>query len=73
MKFSTFNSNQMDKSKRLLEIDVLRGIAAISVVVYHYTFRFKDNYDHPSEILISFPYGVHGVELFLSLAASLCL
>jgi peptidoglycan/LPS O-acetylase OafA/YrhL len=57
----------MHQSKRLLELDALRGIAAVGVVLFHYIVAFANRYDHPSEIfsiLRYFRYGKHGVELF---------
>jgi peptidoglycan/LPS O-acetylase OafA/YrhL len=35
------------RPKRLYELDVLRGIAAFGVMLYHYTFRFEALYRHP--------------------------
>jgi peptidoglycan/LPS O-acetylase OafA/YrhL len=50
---------------RIIELDSLRGIAALAVVFYHYTSRFDAKFE--STIItdrISFPYGHYGVELF---------
>ena len=54
----------MNNSKRLLELDVLRGIAALGVVLFHYTVRYNMLYHHSRELLVYFPYGSYGIELF---------
>jgi peptidoglycan/LPS O-acetylase OafA/YrhL len=51
-------------SNRFLELDVFRGIAALSVVLYHYTNWYNVNYKHSPELHFYFPLGHHGVELF---------
>jgi peptidoglycan/LPS O-acetylase OafA/YrhL len=50
---------------RIIELDSLRGIAALAVVFYHYTTRFDAKFQ--TTVItdrISFPYGHYGVELF---------
>lgn len=57
----------MNKENRLLELDALRGIAALGVVIFHYAVAFKDQYSYGVDILPVFRYfryGKHGVELF---------
>ena len=49
------------KDKRILELDVLRGLAAIGVVIYHYTCYYQHNG-------FSFKYGKTGVELFFMIS-----
>jgi peptidoglycan/LPS O-acetylase OafA/YrhL len=48
---------------RLLQLDVLRGIAAVLVLLFHYTTRFDQLYGHSPPIL-SFYLGQRGVDLF---------
>ncbi len=52
------------KSKRILELDALRGLAAIAVLLFHFTYRFQELYS-PSQ-LPPFPFrlGYLGVQLF---------
>lgn len=63
--------DKMDKNKsiqRLPELDALRGIAALVVVLYHYLHRYIELYmpdTEPSE-LVSF--GKYGVHLFFSIS-----
>jgi peptidoglycan/LPS O-acetylase OafA/YrhL len=51
-------------NKRLVELDALRGIAALMVVGYHYTTRFQKLYGHPGGPPFAAPWGLHGVSLF---------
>ncbi|KQQ05632.1 MULTISPECIES: acyltransferase family protein [unclassified Rathayibacter] len=51
-------------SSRFVELDGLRGLAALGVVVYHLTSSFStDNPEAPAS-LIGLPYGMFGVQLF---------
>jgi peptidoglycan/LPS O-acetylase OafA/YrhL len=54
----------MQSSKRLVELDVLRGVSALSVMIYHYTTWYNEIFHHSKEILFYFPKGKYGVELF---------
>lgn len=51
-------------SKRLLELDSLRGIAAIAVVLYHYTYQFNTKFGLGLRVPFSFEMGHLGVQLF---------
>ncbi len=51
--------------RRLLELDSLRGLAALSVVLYHYTFMYGKLFGHGEAPLFSFPKGQLGVKLFI--------
>lgn len=55
-----------NSTSRLLELDVFRGVAAMAVVLYHYTTRYDQLFGHPSDInvYISLPLGYFGVNLF---------
>lgn len=52
------------KSNRVSELDSIRGIAAIAVVIYHYFYRYNDLFGHKN-ISAEWSYlGRHGVEIF---------
>lgn len=54
--------------RRILELDVLRGIAALSVVMFHFTTVYHNRYEHPEEPIISIPLGYYGVQLFFMIS-----
>ncbi len=57
----------MNKESRLLEIDALRGLAALGVVLFHYFVAFKGFYTYASTMFPPFRYfryGKHGVAMF---------
>lgn len=55
-------------SERLLEIDALRGIAAVMVVLFYYTTRFGVRYGHIDNPGWGVPWGWLGVNLFFMIS-----
>lgn len=49
---------------RIASIDLLRGIAALAVVLFHYTTRYQQLHPDAPSLPFSFPYGHYGVTLF---------
>ena len=56
------------KTPRLTELDSLRGIAAMAVVLFHYTTRFTELYGHTAPPVFSVPLGHLGVNLFFMIS-----
>lgn len=54
--------------KRLQELDVLRGAAALAVVLFHYTSLYGARYGHTNDLIFGFPYGYAGVQLFFMIS-----
>ena len=62
------SGNGAQASRRLGHLDALRGIAAVSVMIYHYTTRYGEHWGHPEELVLTFPDGGMGVELFFCIS-----
>lgn len=55
-------------TSRIVELDALRGIAALGVVFYHYTLRYDQIYGHTSPLPITVSAGRYGVLLFFMIS-----
>jgi peptidoglycan/LPS O-acetylase OafA/YrhL len=51
-------------SSRVVELDALRGIAALAVVAFHYTTHYGQQYGHTEPLGFGFTPGNYGVNLF---------
>lgn len=54
--------------RRLTEIDSLRGIAAMLVVLFHFTTRYDELFGHTSAPAAALPWGYLGVNLFFMIS-----
>lgn len=50
--------------KRIQTLDVFRGLAALSVILYHYTVQYHSLYQYPFPRYMDFTYGALGVQFF---------
>lgn len=57
-------SPQTPSSSRVVELDALRGLAALAVVAFHYTTHYGNEVGHIGSMPVSFDFGNYGVELF---------
>ncbi|MET0248593.1 MAG: acyltransferase [Sphingobium sp.] len=53
---------------RLVEIDALRGIGALCVLIFHYSTRFHELFPQASHVPFSFPGGNYRVLLFFAIS-----
>ncbi|MBF0571567.1 MAG: acyltransferase [Candidatus Omnitrophica bacterium] len=60
--------NSQSRSERILELDVLRGLAAISILCLHYTTGYSEHYFPPYPTLFDFPKGYYGISLFFMIS-----
>lgn len=57
-----------EKSPRLPQLDAMRGLAALWVVIFHWTVRYDQLYGHGESLLFRVPDGRHGVHLFFMIS-----
>ena len=55
-------------SARVVELDALRGIAAVAVMAYHYTTRYAEQIGHGAGLPLDFAFGNYGVHLFFMIS-----
>jgi peptidoglycan/LPS O-acetylase OafA/YrhL len=58
------SDNTMTTTKRIPELDSLRGIAALAVVLFHYFYNYNKHYGHNFYVSDLFDIGQTGVHLF---------
>lgn len=60
-----------NKNDRIEELDLFRGIAAILVILFHYTTRYQELYGHKMNYIINVPFGKMAVSTFFILSGFL--
>lgn len=58
---------------RIVELDSLRGLAALAVVLYHFTTRYEQLFGHASPLAFHAPWGEYGVDVFFILSGLMIL
>ncbi len=54
--------------RRILELDALRALAAINLVLFHFTHVYSAKYGYSSPLGFTWPFGAYGVEMFFILS-----
>ena len=55
-------------AERILELDALRGLAALAVVLFHYTTRYEQLFGYAEPLDVGVSWGHYGVDLFFMLS-----
>ncbi len=55
-------------NNRVVELDALRALAAINLMLFHFTHVYTVKYGYSSELGWEWPYGKYGVQLFFMLS-----
>ena len=56
------------KSKRIVELDAIRALSCLNLLLFHFTFVYQNKYGFESPLGFAFPYGKYGVQLFFMLS-----
>jgi peptidoglycan/LPS O-acetylase OafA/YrhL len=64
----TIEASTATKDARIADLDALRGLAALAVVLFHYTTRYDALYGHGSRPWLDLPWGHFGVQLFFGIS-----
>lgn len=54
--------------RRILELDALRAMAAVNLMLFHLTHVYSVKYGYTSPLGFEWPYGAYGVEMFFILS-----
>lgn len=56
------------KRKRILELDAIRAISCLNLLMFHFTWVYAHKYGFNEPLAYMFPYGKYGVQLFFMLS-----
>ena len=64
-----FEEKSAQKSSgRILELDAIRALSCLNLLLFHFTFVYQNKYGFNSDFGLLFPYGKYGVQLFFMLS-----
>lgn len=66
--YSAAQTSKPKKAARLYELDAMRGLAAMAVVLYHYCTRYDELIGHSTDLFYGFVWGCRGVQIFFVLS-----
>jgi peptidoglycan/LPS O-acetylase OafA/YrhL len=58
----------VSKANRIFELDALRALAAINLMLFHFTWVYAEKYGFTTDIAFKYPYGKYGTQLFFMLS-----
>lgn len=62
------SQNRPPKRQRILELDAIRAISCLNLLLFHFTYVYGNKYGFTSSLGVEFPYGKYGVQLFFLLS-----
>ncbi|QDT06742.1 Acyltransferase family protein [Rubripirellula lacrimiformis] len=62
------NASILKPHRRILELDALRALAAINLVLFHFTHVYAVKFGYTSPLGFEWPFGAYGVEMFFILS-----
>ncbi|MEM0926533.1 MAG: acyltransferase [Planctomycetota bacterium] len=68
MPSATGETTALKPHRRILELDGLRALAAVNLVLFHFTHVYAVKFGYTSPLGFEWPYGAYGVELFFILS-----
>ena len=61
-------AKQKTGSGRILELDAIRALTCLNLLLFHFTYVYANKYGFASDLGFSLPYGKYGVQLFFMLS-----
>lgn len=68
MESTNLSATSRSATPRILELDALRGLAALAVVLFHYTTRYDQLFGYSEPLAVNVSWGHYGVDLFFMIS-----